>query len=366
MRLSIVNPYEQGGGAELQIRYLSEGLASRGGFEVAYHARFAADADLPRPYRLQRVGAGGRPSRLGYLPDAPALLASLAAFQPQVIYQRVACAWTGICAYYARRHRVRMVWHVAHDSDVMPDAHTAGANPLRRLLEKRAIEYGLRRADAIVVQTRHQAALLREHYGRDAAAVIPNFHPAASEAVDRTGPPLVAWIANLKPMKRPEVFVRLARSLGDIPGVRFVLVGADQTAGTPEAWRRDLFEAFAAGGNLQYAGRLPQEEVNALLARAAVFVNTSTQEGFPNTFIQAWQRGAVVCSLSVDPDGVLAREGLGVLAGDEAGLSDAVRRLLADPALRATYADRAARVVAERHGLGNIDRLVSVLRGGEG
>jgi glycosyltransferase involved in cell wall biosynthesis len=43
--------------------------------------------------------------------------------------------------------------------------------------------------------------------------------------------------------------------------------------------------------NVDYLGARRQREVNELLARAHVLVNTSITEGYPNTFIQAWQRG---------------------------------------------------------------------------
>ena len=61
--------------------------------------------------------------------------------------------------------------------------------------------------------------------------------------------------------------------------------------------------------------------MNRLLARSHIFVNTSTHEGFPNTFIQSWLREVVVVSLQVDPDQVLERQQVGIAAGSEAACS---------------------------------------------
>jgi glycosyltransferase involved in cell wall biosynthesis len=38
-------------------------------------------------------------------------------------------------------------------------------------------------------------------------------------------------------------------------------------------------------------------------------------EGMPNVFLESWMRGVPVLSLQVDPDGIIARHGLGVAAG---------------------------------------------------
>jgi glycosyltransferase involved in cell wall biosynthesis len=75
--------------------------------------------------------------------------------------------------------------------------------------------------------------------------------------------------------------------------------------------------AIRATPNLEYLGEKSQDEVNELLARAHIYVNTSLFEGFANTFIQAWMRDVAVVSLHVNPDGVFDREGVGIHAGSE-------------------------------------------------
>jgi glycosyltransferase involved in cell wall biosynthesis len=55
-------------------------------------------------------------------------------------------------------------------------------------------------------------------------------------------------------------------------------------------------------------------------------VNTSDIEGFPNTYLQAWASGTPVVAF-FDPDGVIAREGLGVAVRTTEEMSEAVQRL---------------------------------------
>jgi glycosyltransferase involved in cell wall biosynthesis len=255
-----------------------------------------------------------------------------------------------------------MIWHVAHDGDVTPNSLIYGRNPVTRFLERSSVEYGIRHATHIVTQTEHQAALLKKNYGREADAVVPNFHPLPAEAIDKSGPLSVVWIANLKQWKQPDAFVRLAAALSDLPKVSFVLVGALMAAPRERQWADTLMASIAATPNLEYVGQKSQDEVNALLARAHVFVNTSLDEGFANTFIQAWMREVPVVSLHVNPDGVFDLEQVGIhAAGSEERLYQAVRRLISDPQLRREHA-ACARIYAERrHSVRNVRLLEKLI-----
>jgi glycosyltransferase involved in cell wall biosynthesis len=360
LKICVVNPFEHGGGAEYQISLLIDALVADRHSEVHYLTHFIDQRNKTRNYGISQIGAGGPIPRLGYLMDASSLYGTLRRLRPSVIYQRVACAYTGICAFYSRRSSIPMIWHVAHDSDVTPQLLERGRNVPRQLLEKWAVEYGARNATRIVVQSRHQAGLLRNNYSRH-AALIPNFHPTATEAIVKSGPLTVIWIANLKPWKRPDVFVRLAGSFGKRPDVRFIMVGSPPPSTGNREWREALTRSIDATSNLEFVGQKTHAEVNDLLARSHIFVNTSTQEGFPNTFIQAWMRDVAVVSLSVDPDGVLERERVGVCARTEAALEVAVRALLDDPTARSGYAQRGREHAAAHHSLDNVRRLVDLI-----
>jgi len=360
-KICIVNPFEHGGGAEYQIGLLIDALFRSGEFEIHYLTHFVDERERIRKYRVSRIGAGGPIPRLGYVVEARSLYRLLREIGPDIIYQRVACAYTAVCALYARRRGVPLVWHVSHDTELAPGHLDRARNFLRLHLEKWMAQWGARHATSIVVQTELQAELLKKNYRRAADAVIPNFHPRAVETIDKTGPLTVMWIANLKPWKQPEIFVRLAANLKDREDIRFVMVGAAAAPGKRWPWELALMSDIQETANLQYLGEKSQEEVNALLARAHIFVNTSKHEGFPNTFIQAWLRDVAVVSLHVDPDRVLESGGAGIVAHSEAALVAAVRNLIDAPEARAGVVARGRKHAETHHSLRNATVLAHLL-----
>jgi len=261
---------------------------------------------------------------------------------------------------YGRRHGVPLIWHVAHDTDVSPANIDSGRNFVRRWLEKRALEFGLRRADAVVVQSERQAQLLRSHYRREATLIVRNFHPRPMENIAKESPPTVLWVANLKPAKRPELFANLAWTLRDVDSVRFVMIGAPPTDARSRKWVEPLMRKVRSA-NIEFLGSLGQNEVNSWIARADLLISTSAHEGFPNTFIQAWMRDAVVVSLGVDPDGILEREAIGAYATSEEELAAVVRRLIGDRGQRALYCERARKYAHERYSLRNVEPLAELV-----
>jgi glycosyltransferase involved in cell wall biosynthesis len=144
--------------------------------------------------------------------------------------------------------------------------------------------------------------------------------------------------------------------------VRFVLVGALMATPHERQWAKALMASIKATPNLEYVGQKSQEEVNVLLARAHVFVNTSQDEGFANTFIQAWMREVPVVSLHVNPDDVFDRERVGIhAAGSEERLYQAVRRLISDRQLRSEHAACARIYAQKRHSVRNVRLLEKLI-----
>jgi glycosyltransferase involved in cell wall biosynthesis len=128
-----------------------------------------------------------------------------------------------------------------------------------------------------------------------------------------------------------------------------------------KGWRDALLHSLQTIPNLEYIGPQSQTQVNQWLARSHLLVSTSLQEGFPNTFIQAWMRQVPVVSLHVNPDNVLEREAIGLCVKSEDQLVDAVRALLLDPRRREQYGHSARRYALEHHSLRNTQRVTELI-----
>ena len=308
------------GGSQYQVKLLLEMLIPQDEFEVFYLARKINTSDLPGDHHVIQIAEHKGVRVHGYTFDALRLLRLLNEIKPDVIYQRVACAYTGIAAFYAKKNHCKMIWHIAHEWDVMPGYGFSNSRVIS-WVERKWIDYGIKNASYIVSQTKDQADLLLKNYGRSVDAIVPNFQPIPSEKIIKETPIKVLWVANFKKMKRPELFVNLSRDLSSLRGVRFIMVGDPGPSGK----YKSLLEEIQKIDNLEYLGQVSQEDVNRLLSQSHIFVNTSITEGFPNTFIQAWMREVPVISMDVNPDDVLESNGIGFCAN---GSYEKLRELL--------------------------------------
>jgi glycosyltransferase involved in cell wall biosynthesis len=310
---------ERVGGAELQQVLLGEELVRRG-YEVGF---VTPDHDQGREARMGgfRVFGSWRPAaglpvvRFVY-PRLVELWRALLRADADVYLVRTPCKQLATVVAFARRHGRRSVYCGATDSDFEPDRLR-----LPTALDRRLYVWGLRRCDAVVTQSERQREAVRDHYGRG-SVVIHNGYAAPERLVSAGDRAL--WVATFRAAKQPRALLEVAARL---PEMRFVMVGGASWGHMEDP---GLFDAVAAEAaelpNLELCGALPLPATEAQFDRAAVVVNTSRDEGFPNTFLQAWSRGIPVISF-VDPDGMIGENELGVAVDGIEAMVGALRDL---------------------------------------
>jgi glycosyltransferase involved in cell wall biosynthesis len=215
-------------------------------------------------------------------------------------------AYAGISAKYCSRNKCKLIWQIAGTRDIEPFKWKFRRSQINGFIDKKILEFGIRRADYIVGQTSYQDDLLYRNYKRRCNLVIPNYHPKPPEKIEKKPPIKIVWIANFKEQKRPELFIRLAKEFSLKMDLRFIMIGR----GSKNSQFGKILKDVAEVNNLEYRGELPIDEVNQILSMSHIFVNTSRFEGFPNTYIQAWMRKVPVVTLEVDMISVFTREAL--------------------------------------------------------
>lgn len=249
-------------------------------------------------------------------PRATKLLSALIGADAETYYQSPAGAYTGITGWFCRATGRRFIFRIASDSDCEKDH-----GRIQFWRDRKLYNYGLRCADVVAAQTEFQAQMLRENHGLESPVVnmmveTPKRDSGAERDID------VLWVSNLRALKRPELALELARQL---PHVKFTLAGGPMPGG--ETYYEDMLAAAARLPNVTMLGPVRYAETGALFDRAKVFLNTSSIEGFPNTFLQAWIRGVPVVTF-FDPDSLVQRLSLGHTANSLDEMREAIRNLL--------------------------------------
>jgi glycosyltransferase involved in cell wall biosynthesis len=251
-----------------------------------------------------------------------------------------------------------MIWHIAHDSDVQPYFQQ---NLLRgkKFIDKKILEYGLRNTTHIVAQTRNQADLLFQNYGREVTSVIKNFHPFLDEKMLKEKKIKVFWVANLKNFKQPDLFIKLARDIYS-RGIKadFVMIGKKNN---DIKWQHSFEKTVSSTPNLEYLGVKTIDEVNDILKSGHLFVNTSESEGFANTFIQSWFRQVPVISLNCNPENIFDKNNIGRHCGNYQNMVEDVIELINNNELREKMGRDAKKYALENHSMQNTEQLIEML-----
>ncbi len=333
------------GGVERQASLLAPWLLSRG-YRVSlltWDEGTPGDEDIGgiRVVKMCRRDAGVRGIRF-FHPRWTSLCRGMRKADADLYYQNCAEYVTGQVALWCARNDRRFVYSVASDPDCDPKLPK-----LRTVRERVLYRYGLRHADRVVVQTRTQQRMLKEGFGVG-ASILPMACPAPREnrmeAPDAgaVGAFRVVWVGRLSRIKRPEMFIEIARAT---PDVSFEVVGAPDRE---DEYSSGLYRSTEGLANLTLHGRLPRERMDAVYRGASVLCCTSESEGFPNTFLEAWSHGLPVVS-TVDPDGVIASRRLGAVVADAASGRSAIRKLKEDAGLRGAISANARRFFLENH-----------------
>jgi glycosyltransferase involved in cell wall biosynthesis len=308
------------GGAEVQVRLLAGELSKTMPVAVVGFESGTLD-DLPNanihPCPVAAAPRDGD-SKIAYaMRFVPRLFKALHLANADVYVKRCSSYEAVIIFLYCRMFRRKFVYHWASDQDF------DGRNILSLTRIHSLFKWTRKRADFQICQTvtQHQMLTARE---RTRSIILPNVLDERLLWTESKGD-AVLWVGNIRPeWKQPQVFLDLAEKL---PDRTFLMAG--QLRGSKE-FQNQFRQRANALGNVELAGFVNRPELPKIYSRARCLVNTSTVEGFPNTFLEAAACGVPTISLNIDPNGMLGNGAGLYLAGMVEKLPAAVETMFDD------------------------------------
>lgn len=358
MRILLVTAVYPGvrlGGAEVQTALLGKGLAERG-HQVLYLATVAGHEQCYSGkggvvvQELPGWGMVGRSEHQRQLKQA------IVEFQPDVCYVRLLLELADISAI-CQRLSVPIVSISVSFKETSPLLR--GGNWRETFNYWRTLQFwrhrqsfhAIQRSAVHLCNTQELAQRIQPWLPDLPVRTIYNAAPdAPPEQIHHTPGKQIIWVNNFKRLKRPELFVALARRL---PQYDFLMIGAIPDQGRYGAEARQLIES--APDNLQYLGFRPLDVTNRHIGQSDLLLYTSVNEGFGNSFLQAWFRAVPTGSLSSKLDGILDREGIGFYVDNFEALVENVGQLMEDPPRRLEVGRRARAYALAHH---SVDALV--------
>lgn len=297
MKITIINRHRFDilGGSEAQCDFISTEL-TRMGHDVTYVAIKGKEKTYDTSYTVV-------PSKH----NGSEILEKIIQSQPDVVYWRYHKNFIYDVFKELRQLNIKIIFAVSSEYDThrfLYNKKQSLYTNFRKLLRNISQFRGIRFVDAVVVN--NESHLNRLPVKRQ--QFIPN--GMTDEYVSfKWKRPYCIWIANIKSIKRPELYIDLAKQIKDVD---FLMVGAIQEQ--KYNWVEDDENM---PDNLHYLGPKSLTEVNGMIRESLFHIHTCMAEGFPNVFIQAWIFGKASVSYGFDPSEYIRTNDLGLCSNEK-------------------------------------------------
>ncbi|MCF7866681.1 glycosyltransferase [Candidatus Woesearchaeota archaeon] len=217
---------------------------------------------------------------------------------PDIVFTTTAGGLVGIVSIYCKIFKKSHLHRTAHKMDV-------DKSYVKKYgFKGRLYEFGLKNADVITVQTNELKTIFLKNYKKHAVIIknlwkIKNFKEKKREHI--------LWISRCEKWKRPEVFINL---VSKFPREKFLMICPKEH--NDEKYFFKIKQIAESYKNLTFKEHISFKEANNYFEQSKLFINTSSAEGFPNTFLQACNFKVPIISLKINPDKILEKFKLGV------------------------------------------------------
>lgn len=215
--------------------------------------------------------------------------------KPSLIYHRVLMPYTWHIAKIAKVRKIPWILHVSSDHSLV--FTNSLLSNIRKLLFKDIIRLGPR----IIVQTTNQKLMLSK-ITKIEINVLPNLINQSNLGIISKKEKLIVWIGKSAPIKQLNLYLDVAEDMqSKYPNLKFIVISRFFN----DCYSMELLQRIETMKNIVNLREKDNDYINKFLKeKAYLLVNTSSSEGFSNTFLQAWSYGVPVISLNSNPSNV--------------------------------------------------------------
>jgi len=258
---------------------------------------------------------------------------------PDIVIQRAISITTGLAAIYCKIfNKKKFLYSIANKPDVEDSIKKGFINKIFR--------FGLRNADFIIAQNHEQMKLLHEleYKSSSQALILKSGYPIRNKEEETIGKSIILWVGRAVDWKRPELFLKLALIFKNRSFMMICTKYMNQ-----EYWK-DLKNSSEKISNLKFIEFVKFSEINDYFKKAKVYINTSDYEGFPNTFLQAFNYKTPVISLNVNPNNIFDKNSIGYFCNNNFNLlKEKLSELMQNSTLQETVGRNAYSYASKFH-----------------
>jgi glycosyltransferase involved in cell wall biosynthesis len=307
------------------------------------------DFDIIESYNLKK----GIPFIRFFYYRLPNILRAVKNYNPDVIIQEGSRGLTFIGVFISKILGKVFIYRIASDKDV--------DGRIKKKLSKRELflyRVALKNTNIFICQNEYQYKTLKNKFPDKRIVILYNPFVIKKDLANlNNNRYYIAWIGNFRYEKNVAALLPIAKAL---PDINFKIAG--KPSRDIDKVSLHALDKLKTLNNVELVGYLKRSEIIPFLSNAHALLNTSFLEGFSNTFLEAWVAGTpVITTKNVNPDDIITRYNLGVVADTYDDLSVIIKKIVNsnnDENLRYKY----RQYVEEHHNPQNLaEKLIKVI-----
>ena len=260
---------------------------------------------------------------------------ALQSVKPDVVIQRGLTRISTFLGFYCKLFRIKYVFMFAHDRECRGRFQKSDRfDSLYPLL--------LFSASYLIVQNDYQYGHIFNIFKKKTFKITNGFPINFSDLSTKKG---VLWVSRLEAWKRPELCIDVAIKNPKIP---FVMIAPIDEKN--KEYALNIYKMAENIENITILDFVCFKDIDKYFAKSKIFLNTSIEEGFPNTFIQACKNRTPIVSLNVNPDNFIIKYAVGEFCDNDINkMNHAIKNIYNNNHAFKNYADSAIEYVKENH-----------------